>query len=78
MTNCRARATASWPPPRDNPGIVNLDSDYKETKPQLLVEVDTARAGDLGVSVADVSQALQTLLGSRASRPMSTAARNIA
>ncbi|MGA9581919.1 MAG: efflux RND transporter permease subunit [Allosphingosinicella sp.] len=48
-----------------NPGIVNLDSDYKETKPQLRIEVDTARAGDLGVSVADVSQALQSLLGSR-------------
>ncbi|MEA3041477.1 MAG: multidrug efflux pump, partial [Sphingomonadales bacterium] len=48
-----------------NPGIVNLDSDYKESKPQLRIEVDTARAGDLGVSVADVSQALQSLLGSR-------------
>ena len=48
-----------------NPGIVNLDSDYKETKPQLRIAVDTARAGDLGVSVDDVSQALQTLLGSR-------------
>ncbi|RYY23064.1 MAG: efflux RND transporter permease subunit [Sphingomonadales bacterium] len=48
-----------------NPGIVNLDSDYKETKPQLRVDVDTERAGDLGVSVSDVSQALQSLLGSR-------------
>ncbi|WP_447724039.1 efflux RND transporter permease subunit [Sphingomonas koreensis] len=48
-----------------NPGIINLDSDYKETKPQLRIEVDTARAGDMGVSVNDVSQALQTLLGSR-------------
>jgi len=50
---------------RDNPGLVNVDSDYKENKPQMRVEVDTARAGDLGVSVADVSNALQTLLGSR-------------
>ncbi|MGQ0659721.1 efflux RND transporter permease subunit [Sphingosinicella sp.] len=50
---------------RDNPGLVNVDSDYKENKPQLNVEVDTSRAGDLGVSVADVSNALQTLLGSR-------------
>lgn len=48
-----------------NPGIVNLDSDYKETKPQLRIEVDTTRAGDLGVSVSDISQALQSLLGSR-------------
>jgi multidrug efflux pump len=50
---------------RGNPGIVNLDADYKETKPQLRIDVDTARAGDLGVSVEDVSQALQSLLGSR-------------
>ncbi|PTQ11509.1 multidrug transporter AcrB [Sphingomonas oleivorans] len=50
---------------RDNPGILNLDSDYKETKPQLLIDVDMARAGDLGVSVDAVSQALQTLMGSR-------------
>ncbi|MDB5716872.1 MAG: efflux transporter permease subunit, partial [Sphingomonas bacterium] len=50
---------------RDNPGIINLDSDYKENKPQLLLDVDTARAGDLGVSVDDISQALQTLMGSR-------------
>jgi len=49
----------------DNPGIVNLDSDYKETKPQLRIAVDTARAGDLGVSVEAVSNALQSLLGSR-------------
>ncbi len=50
---------------RDNPGIINLDSDYKETKPQLRIDVNTQRAGDLGVSVDAVSQALQTLLGSR-------------
>ena len=49
----------------DNPGIINLDSDYKATKPQLRIVVDTARAGDLGVSVASVSEALQSLLGSR-------------
>lgn len=50
---------------RDNPGIVNLDADYKETKPQLRIQVDVGRAGDLGVSVDEVSQALQSLLGSR-------------
>lgn len=49
----------------DNPGLINLDSDYKESKPQLRIDVNTARAGDLGVSVEDVSQALQSLLGSR-------------
>jgi multidrug efflux pump len=48
-----------------NPGLINLDSDYKETKPQMRIDVDTRRAGDLGVSVDDVSQALQSMLGSR-------------
>lgn len=50
---------------RDNPAIVNLDADYVETKPQMLIEVDRQRAGDLGISVDDVSQALQSLMGSR-------------
>lgn len=50
---------------RENPGIVNLDADYIESKPQLLIEVDRQRAGDLGITVDDVSQALQTLMGSR-------------
>ncbi|QUT04658.1 efflux RND transporter permease subunit [Sphingobium phenoxybenzoativorans] len=48
-----------------NPGLINLDSDYKETKPQMRIDVNTRRAGDLGVSVDDVSQALQSMLGSR-------------
>ncbi|WP_439545740.1 efflux RND transporter permease subunit [Sandarakinorhabdus sp.] len=48
-----------------NPGLVNIDADYVESKPQMLIDVDSARAGDLGVSVDDVSQALQTLMGSR-------------
>ncbi|PZN94006.1 MAG: multidrug transporter AcrB [Alphaproteobacteria bacterium] len=48
-----------------NPGLVNIDADYVESKPQMLIDVDSGRAGDLGVSVDDVSQALQTLMGSR-------------
>ncbi len=48
-----------------NPGIIDLDPDYKATKPQLLINVDTARAGDLGVSSDAISQALQTMMGSR-------------
>ena len=49
----------------DNPGILNLDADYVENKPQLIIQVDRQRAGDLGISVDDVSQALQTMMGSR-------------
>jgi multidrug efflux pump len=48
-----------------NPGLINLDSDYKETKPQMRIDVNQQRAGDLGVSINDISQALQSLLGSR-------------
>ena len=48
-----------------NPGIVNLDSDYKETKPQVRIDVNIPRLGDLGITVQQVSEALQSLLGSR-------------
>ncbi|MEJ2754288.1 MAG: efflux RND transporter permease subunit, partial [Gammaproteobacteria bacterium] len=49
----------------NNPGLIDVDSDYDETKPQLRIEIDTARAGDLGVSVTAVGRTRETLLGSR-------------
>lgn len=48
-----------------NPGIQDLEADYKETKPQLLIDIDTVRAGDLGVSVAEIGRTLETMMGSR-------------
>jgi multidrug efflux pump len=50
---------------QDNPGLTNIDWDYKETKPQIEVRVDTDRAADLGVSVSTIGHTLETLLGSR-------------
>lgn len=50
---------------QDNPGLVGPDSDYKETRPQMRVNIDRARAADLGVSVADVGRTLETMMGSR-------------
>ncbi len=50
---------------RDNPGLVGVDHDYKETKPQLRVVIDRDRAGDLGVRIGDVGRTLETVLGSR-------------
>ena len=50
---------------RENPSIGAMTSDYYETKPQIKVAVDRARATDLGVSLRDVGETLQTLLGSR-------------
>lgn len=50
---------------RKNPGLTGIDFDYKETKPQILVNIDQNRAGDLGVSIQSIGQALESLLGSR-------------
>jgi multidrug efflux pump len=49
----------------DNPGLVGLDWDYKETKPQLRVVIDYERAADLGVTIAAIGRTLETMLGSR-------------
>jgi multidrug efflux pump len=50
---------------RENPKLRNLDYDYKETKPQIRVAIDRDRAADLGVSVLDIGNTMQTFFGSR-------------
>jgi multidrug efflux pump len=47
------------------PGIDTLESDYKETRPQLVVDVNTTRAADLNVSTQDIGRTLETMMGSR-------------
>jgi multidrug efflux pump len=47
----------------DNPGFMGPDSDYKETRPQMRVVIDRARAADLGVSATDIGHALSTMMG---------------
>lgn len=47
-----------------NPGLSNVDSDYKETRPQLRVVINRERAADLGVAVTDIGNTLQTMFGS--------------
>ncbi|MHC9084857.1 efflux RND transporter permease subunit [Luteimonas sp. RIT-PG2_3] len=49
----------------DNPGIVDPDTDYKETRPQMRVNIDRNRASDLGVSVTEIGRTLETMMGSR-------------
>ena len=49
----------------NNPGLTDIDSDYKETKPQLRLVIDKNRAGDLGVSIQTIGRTLETMLGSR-------------
>lgn len=48
-----------------NPGLQNVDTNWKERKPQLRVSVDRNRAADLGVSLQTVGRTLETVLGSR-------------
>jgi multidrug efflux pump len=50
---------------RQNPGLRNIDTNYKERKPQLRVSVDRSRAAELGVSLQTVGRTLETVLGSR-------------
>ncbi|MEH6583051.1 MAG: efflux RND transporter permease subunit [Halioglobus sp.] len=49
----------------DNPLLVGVDTDLEPTKAQVRVTIDRNRAGDLGVSILDLSRTLETLLGSR-------------
>ena len=49
----------------ENPGILDADSDYKETRPQLRVEINFERAADLGVSTEEIGTTLETMMGSR-------------
>jgi hydrophobe/amphiphile efflux-1 (HAE1) family protein len=50
---------------QQNPGLLNVDSNYKERKPQIRVAVDRNRAADLGISLQTVGRTLETMLGSR-------------
>lgn len=49
----------------NNPGLTDVDSDYKETKPQLKVKINKDRAADLGVSTEIIGRTLESMLGSR-------------
>ncbi|MGL5472473.1 MAG: efflux RND transporter permease subunit, partial [Shewanella sp.] len=49
----------------ENPKLLGLDHDYKETKPQLRVVIDRDRAASLGVSISHIGRTLESMLGSR-------------
>jgi multidrug efflux pump len=44
-------------------GLINVDTDLRVNKPELVVRYDRDRAEDLGVPIRDVSTTLQTMLG---------------
>jgi multidrug efflux pump len=47
------------------PGLLNVDTDLRVTKPELVITLDRDRAEDLGVPARDIATTLQTLLGGR-------------
>ncbi|MBS1859051.1 MAG: efflux RND transporter permease subunit [Acidobacteria bacterium] len=47
---------------RAMPGLVDVDSTLRSGKPEVRLEIDRPRAADLGVSVLDIEQALNTLV----------------
>jgi multidrug efflux pump len=49
-----------------NPGIVQPDSDLQLNKPEIFIDVDRARAADMGVAVDSVARTVETMLGGRA------------
>ena len=50
---------------RDYPGLEGLDTDLKLNAPEFRVEIDRAKAADLGLDVTLVGRTLETLLGGR-------------
>ena len=50
---------------RTIPGLLNVDTDLRVTRPELVVSMDRDRAEDLGVPARDIAVTLQTLLGGR-------------
>lgn len=49
----------------ENPKLLSVDSDFKETKPELKVDIDRNRAADLNVSIEAIGRTLEVMLGSR-------------
>lgn len=50
---------------RQNPGLLSVEADLKETKPQLLVSINQDRAADLGVTVSNIGRTLETMFNAR-------------
>jgi HAE1 family hydrophobic/amphiphilic exporter-1 len=48
---------------RTIPGIVDADTNFEPTAPELRVHVDRTRAADLGVSIDSLASSLRTLVG---------------
>ncbi len=52
---------------QQNPGLVDIDTDYSETQPQLDVTIDKVRAAKVGVSAETIGSTLEILLTGKTS-----------
>src|SRR5262249_2465856 len=48
---------------RQIPGVVDVDTNFEPTQPELRIAVDRARAADLGVDIDSLANSLRTLVG---------------
>src|SRR5712692_5639583 len=48
---------------REIPGVVDVDTNFEPTQPELRINVDRARAADLGVNIETLATNLRTLVG---------------
>jgi HAE1 family hydrophobic/amphiphilic exporter-1 len=48
---------------RTIPGVVDVDTNFEATQPELRINVDRARAADLGVNIDSLANNLRTLVG---------------
>jgi len=48
---------------REIPGVVDVDTNFEATQPELRINVDRARAADLGVNIDTLANDLRTLVG---------------
>jgi HAE1 family hydrophobic/amphiphilic exporter-1 len=48
---------------REIPGVVDADTNFEPTQPELRINVDRARAADLGVNIDSLANSLRTLVG---------------
>jgi HAE1 family hydrophobic/amphiphilic exporter-1 len=48
---------------REIPGVVDADTSFEPTQPELRLTIDRPRAADLGVSIDSLSSSLRTLVG---------------
>ncbi len=58
-----------------NPGFLGLDTDMKLSMPQVRVVIDRNKAGALGISIKEITDALNVMLGSPESVQFSMAGR---